>query len=464
MAPAGPPADDGGGPSTDTVAWLLERRAEDDGPALRFEGEVWSWRQVVTEARARAGLLARSPPATTARSMVASCSTTRRSTSSCWPGRPWPGPWSSGATRPGGARSWPGTSGATDCGSWSPTTSTGTCSTGSTWAWPPTGCSPRTPTTTGPRRRGRVGGRRRPASPAGPRRPLPAGVHLGVDRGPKAVRMSQGRAARAAVADALRPRRRPLLGHAPVPRQRPLLLALPVDGRRGHAGAAAAVLGIGVPARRPPARRHVHEHRRPGRRPHPGHRADRPRPRPPAQVRARSGDRRPPTRPSSPGVSASRCSRGTGRARARSCCTRSEAAGPARSAGCPRGRGDMCRRPGTGEERATGGLRRPTDACSTPTEAIGELIGRSPHSALRGLLQQPRGRGRADPRTAGTGRATWPTGTTTASSTSPGDPATGCASTARTSPPRRSSGSSGASPASAGSPSTPCPTPAPATR
>ncbi|HEX7459786.1 MAG TPA: AMP-binding protein, partial [Acidimicrobiales bacterium] len=59
MAPADPPADDGNGPSTDTVARLLERRAEDDGPALRFEGDVWSWRQVVAEARARAGLLAR---------------------------------------------------------------------------------------------------------------------------------------------------------------------------------------------------------------------------------------------------------------------------------------------------------------------------------------------------------------------------------------------------------------------
>ena len=41
-----------------TVADLLERRSGDDTPALRFEGVEWSWRQVVTEARARATLLA----------------------------------------------------------------------------------------------------------------------------------------------------------------------------------------------------------------------------------------------------------------------------------------------------------------------------------------------------------------------------------------------------------------------
>ncbi len=43
----------------DTVARLLERRSGDDGPALRFEGDTWSWAQVVAEARARAGMLHR---------------------------------------------------------------------------------------------------------------------------------------------------------------------------------------------------------------------------------------------------------------------------------------------------------------------------------------------------------------------------------------------------------------------
>ncbi|MGA2838179.1 MAG: AMP-binding protein [Acidimicrobiales bacterium] len=40
-----------------TVAGLLERRADDDGASLRFEGATWSWRQVVAEARVRAALL-----------------------------------------------------------------------------------------------------------------------------------------------------------------------------------------------------------------------------------------------------------------------------------------------------------------------------------------------------------------------------------------------------------------------
>lgn len=57
MAPDGTGPD--GAPTVETVAWLLERRSEDDHPALHFEGEEWSWRQVVAEARARAGLLAR---------------------------------------------------------------------------------------------------------------------------------------------------------------------------------------------------------------------------------------------------------------------------------------------------------------------------------------------------------------------------------------------------------------------
>ncbi len=43
-----------------TVAGLLERRSADDRPALRFEGDTWSWREVVAEARARAVVLHRS--------------------------------------------------------------------------------------------------------------------------------------------------------------------------------------------------------------------------------------------------------------------------------------------------------------------------------------------------------------------------------------------------------------------
>ena len=44
-------------PALQTVAQLLEQRSADERPALHFEGAEWSWRQVVAEARARAGLL-----------------------------------------------------------------------------------------------------------------------------------------------------------------------------------------------------------------------------------------------------------------------------------------------------------------------------------------------------------------------------------------------------------------------
>jgi len=58
-APAGTTGDVRDDPDVETVARLLERRSEDDRPALEFEEEQWSWRQVVAEARARAGLLNR---------------------------------------------------------------------------------------------------------------------------------------------------------------------------------------------------------------------------------------------------------------------------------------------------------------------------------------------------------------------------------------------------------------------
>lgn len=45
-------------PGTPTFAALLAARAEDDGTALWFEDRSWTWREVVAEARRRAGLLA----------------------------------------------------------------------------------------------------------------------------------------------------------------------------------------------------------------------------------------------------------------------------------------------------------------------------------------------------------------------------------------------------------------------
>ena len=83
---------------------------------------------------------------------------------------------------------------------------------------------------------------------------------------------------------------------------------------------------------------------------------------------------------------------------------------------------------------------------------------------LRGLLAQRRRRDRPACARGGTGRATWPTATKRASSTSPGATTTGSASTARTSRPRRSSGSSNATPTSCSPRSTPCPTRSWATR
>ena len=90
--------------------------------------------------------------------------------------------------------------------------------------------------------------------------------------------------------------------------------------------------------------------------------------------------------------------------------------------------------PDTGHGVPAGPVRRRRRLLN-PEEAIGEIVGRERAVVVRGLLRQPGGHRRARPATGGTGRATSATGTTTAPSTSPGAPPTGCASTARTSPP-----------------------------
>ena len=105
-------------------------------------------------------------------------------------------------------------------------------------------------------------------------------------------------------------------------------------------------------------------------------------------------------------------------------------------------------------ERTAHQSRRGHRRADRPVAALG----------LRGLLQEPRRPRRNGCATDGTGRATSPTGTPTASSTSPAGRVTGCASTARTSRRHRSSGSSDDFPACRGSLSTPSLTPAPATR
>src|SRR5207237_9118493 len=66
--------------------------------------------------------------------------------------------------------------------------------------------------------------------------------------------------------------------------------------------------------------------------------------------------------------------------------------------------------------------------------AIGEIVNRAGAGSFRATTTTRRRTGPGCA-TAGTGRATWPTGTRTGGSTSRGAPRTGCASTASTSPP-----------------------------
>ena len=86
-------------------------------------------------------------------------------------------------------------------------------------------------------------------------------------------------------------------------------------------------------------------------------------------------------------------------------------------------------------------------------------------AGFEGYWRNDRRRAGPAARTAGTGPATWPTATTTASSTSPGGTTTGCGSTARTSPSAPDRADPAAAPRRGRSPrSTRCPTPWWATR
>ena len=96
--------------------------------------------------------------------------------------------------------------------------------------------------------------------------------------------------------------------------------------------------------------------------------------------------------------------------------------------------------------------------------AIGEIVRRDAAGCFEGYYNNPKRRPAPVPATAGTGRATSDTATTTDSSTSRAAPPTGSASTARISRPRRSNASSDRHPASRPSRCTPFPTRSPATR
>ena len=287
---------------------------------LLFEGRQWTWRQVVAEAELRAELL--TSLRRDGRSTWASCSRTRPSTCSCWPERPWPVRWSSESIPPVGVPSWPPTSGAADCQLLVTDSTQVELVDQLDLGLAPGGLL----VVDEDAYAHMLAGLRDSGDEARPQLPEPTPDQLylliftsGSTGGPKAVRMTQGRASRAAARDRIQLRRRPLLGHAPVPRQRPVGRRAPRPRQRGHAGPAPEVLGLQLPPRRAAVRGHLLQHRGPGHRPHRGHPADRARPPPPAPLRARARRPRPRTRRPSPSGSASRWWRGTDRARTPSC-------------------------------------------------------------------------------------------------------------------------------------------------
>ena len=134
------------------------------------------------------------------------------------------------------------------------------------------------------------------------------------------------------------------------------------------------------------------------------------------------------------------------------------AAGAARRArACRRRRRRRGRRPRHGEECPRRALRRATAGCSTPTRRSARSSAATSATGSRATTTTPRPTPSA-PATAGTGPATSSTATRTASSTSPVGTPTGSGSTARTSPPHRSSASCSATTGRRASPCTRCPT------
>jgi fatty-acyl-CoA synthase len=253
----------------------------------------------------------------------------------------------------------------------------------------------------GPRTRPDPGGRQR-RLPAGARRrsrpggtgvpgPSPDDLYLliftsGSTGGPKAVRMTQGRAARAAARHGLHARRRPLLGHAPVPRQRPVGRGVSGLRQRGHAGPAAPVLGIGLP---PDVRQTGPPSSTPWVGPSPTswppHRPSTTGPPAPLRPRTRDVGRR--TRKRSPAGSAFPSSRGTDRARTPSSSRRSPTPVPGHWAGAKTAttwpwstRHRRERPPATFDEH-----RRLTNA----EESIGELVGRRSLGNFEGYYNNP---------------------------------------------------------------------------
>ncbi len=197
-----------------------------------------------------------------------------------------------------------------------------------------------------------------------------------------------------------------------------------VTGVPGLDGVAAQVLRVAVPSRRAPLRRDLRQLRRQAAVVHPRH----------------AGAPRRRRQPAAGGV------RQRGRTRATSTGSR---AGSARIVvdgfGSTEGGVAIGRTPDT-PPGALGPLpdghrdRRRRDRRTVPARSHRRAGEHRGPGQFRGLLQRSRRRRRADARRRLPQRRPRPTATRTATRTSPGGSATGCASTARTSAPRRSSG------------------------
>ena len=281
--------------------------------------------------------------------------------------------------------------------SWSsPTRPNGPCWTGWTWDWRPTGCwwSTATPTAGRVRRQGHRTGRR-PVRDAGADDLYLLIFTSGSTGGPKAVRMTQGRAARASAG----------MGFTP---DDVLYSAMPLF--HGNALSAAVLPAIAggatlVLRRRFSAsgflpdirdcRGHLLQHRRAGHLPHRGHPPHRARPRPPAALRPRARDlgpgqgglHRAVRRPVHRGVRLER-ERHRPRAGPRR---------PARGPGPGPARDDVAVVDADTVEECPRAVFDDEGRLTNAAEAIGELVGRQAAVQLRGLLQQPRGRRRAHP-------------------------------------------------------------------
>ena len=230
------------------------------------------------------------------------------------------------------------------------------------------------------------------------------------------------------------------------------------DRSRGDAGVAAALLRVGVPARRAQVRRHLLQLRGQAARVHPRHARAARRRRQPAATRVRQRrqrGRRAAVR-SPLQLPAHRRVRADGDRRV-------DRAGAGHAGGLAR-QGHRRReghQPGDRRRVPAGAVRRRRQAAQRRGGDGRDRELRRP--GFRGLLEERRGDARALPQRRGTGPATSPTATRTASSTSPVAPPTGSGSTARTSPRRRSSASCCAGSRWSCPRCTACPTPSSAT-